>query len=163
MGSGKSFFAQEVSRIAHIPFIDMDDYIEEKEGLSIAEIFEKKGEYYFRIQEQKILKLLIEKYKNTNIIIATGGGTPCHFNNMNKMNLFGTTIYFNLSAHRIFELLKRELSKRPLLKNLSEKELFLFIQKTLLERNIFYKKATFSLSEKQVNTKCLLQIIHTYI
>lgn len=163
MGSGKSFFAQEISNTIQIPFVDMDIYIQEKESISIAQIFEQRGEDYFRLKEHEILKSLIQQYKNKNVIIATGGGAPCYHNNMELMNHAGITIYFDLSINMLCQLLKNETEKRPLLKNLSEQDFFLFIQKKLSERKSFYQKATISLSETQVNKNSLVHLIQKYV
>jgi len=89
MGSGKSFIGRNLAPILDFEYIDMDKYIEEKEALSITEIFEQKGEVYFREQEHLFIKN-IDTTKN--YVISTGGGVPCFYNNMDLMNEKGLTI-----------------------------------------------------------------------
>jgi shikimate kinase len=72
MGTGKSVVAKELARKLKMEFIDMDWIVEEVQGMSIADIFSRYGENYFRQQENKLVKELSQK---ENMIIATGGGT----------------------------------------------------------------------------------------
>ena len=70
MGSGKSAISKKIANLINIPFVELDDYIEEKEGMSIENIFKKKGELYFRkIEHQLFLELLDSK---ESLIISTG-------------------------------------------------------------------------------------------
>ena len=83
MGSGKSTVGKELAHALHIPFKDLDDYIIEKEGMSIKEIFQEKGEIYFRLQESRYLKELL--HAKEDLVLALGGGTPCYADNMNAI------------------------------------------------------------------------------
>src|SRR5690606_30914132 len=79
MGCGKSTIAQNLSKITNIPFLDLDNCIENRAGLSINEIFEKHGEIYFRkLEHQMFIELLGSSEES---IIGLGGGTPCYANN----------------------------------------------------------------------------------
>ena len=84
MGAGKSIVGRLLSQTNGFKFYDLDDYIEEKEGKKVSEIFDKKNEVYFRKIEHRYLKeiSLLEENK----IISTGGGTPCFQNNLNIIN-----------------------------------------------------------------------------
>ncbi len=79
MGCGKSTIGIALAKRMDFDFLDMDKYIEKKEAKSIQQIFEKQGELVFR-KKEKIA--LLEVCKKNNIVIATGGGTPCFFENM---------------------------------------------------------------------------------
>ena len=79
MGCGKSTIGKEVAEKMHLDFIDLDDYIVKKEKSNIQQIFEKYGEDYFRKIEKKSLLEICEK---DNLVVATGGGTPCFLKNM---------------------------------------------------------------------------------
>lgn len=135
MGSGKSFSGKRLAEKSNMSFIDLDDYIEEKEGKSIREIFEKEGEDYFRKIEKQCLHEMGEKEMT---IISTGGGTPCFFDNMKWMNENGLTVFFETSVGILVNRLFDEMQKRPLLKDFSKEELKIFIEKKLAERNPFY-------------------------
>ncbi|MCO5230832.1 MAG: shikimate kinase [Chitinophagales bacterium] len=138
MGSGKSYTGRNISELLSIPIIDMDKYIEEKENRSIAEIFEKDGEPYFRKLERDFLENLDP---NNNLIISTGGGAPCFFDNMELMNQKGMTIYLNRSKEVVMRQLLKGIDKRPLLKGKSEDEIWAFYDSKLSERKSFYEKA----------------------
>ena len=71
MGSGKSSIGAMVSKKLKIPFIDIDNLIEEHAGMTISEIFEVNGEDYFRNLEEKIT---IKSLKQNNIVVSLGGG-----------------------------------------------------------------------------------------
>ncbi|MDD3723627.1 MAG: shikimate kinase, partial [Lutibacter sp.] len=90
MASGKSAVGRILSEKLNIQFIDLDSFIEEKEQLSISEIFETKGEIYFRKIEGIYLQELLNSKEST--VISLGGGTPCYGNNIdlieNKSNSF---------------------------------------------------------------------------
>ncbi len=85
MGSGKTTLGKELSKDLDLKFIDLDAYIENKIGMTIIDIFNNKGEEKFRIIEKECL---IELSTEEHIVIATGGGTPCFYNNMQKFLLF---------------------------------------------------------------------------
>jgi shikimate kinase len=138
MGSGKSYTARNLSSIMNIPYVDMDKAIEEMEGKSIADIFSEKGEDYFRLQENAFLKNLPEK---GDLIVATGGGTPCFFDNMDIMNQKGLTIYLNRTKEKCLEQVLKGIDKRPLLKGKSIEEVSAFYDQKMEERKPWYEKA----------------------
>lgn len=142
MGSGKTHWGKILAERLGAPFLDLDDFIEKNEGKTISEIFAGSGENGFRILERENLLRLAAL---PPAVVATGGGTPCFFNNMRWMQEHGTTIYLKTPPEMLFERLKNEREQRPLLKNLSETELKNFIQKRLEEREPFYSRADFIL------------------
>lgn len=140
MGSGKSAIGRKISKRMNVNIIDLDDCIEEGENMTIPEIFEAKGEVYFRKKESEYLKELIESKQDQ--IISLGGGTPCYGDNM-KLILKATPNVFYLKAS-IDTLLKRLVKgkeNRPLIKNISDEELPEFIGKHLFERNYYYMQS----------------------
>ena len=84
MGSGKSTLGKALAETLGYGYVDTDTWIEQKEGKRISEIFEDSGEEYFRELEQKALCACIQKEK---MVIATGGGLPCFFDNMDVLYL----------------------------------------------------------------------------
>ena len=152
MASGKSAVGKMLSIKLNLLFIDLDNYIEECEKMSISEIFEQKGEIYFRKKEGIYLKELLELKKDC--IISLGGGTPCYGNNMDLITENTKSIYLKASINTIFERLKNETSQRPLVSSIGIDNLKEFIAKHLFERSLYYDKAstTIIVDEKTVDT-----------
>lgn len=75
MGSGKSTVGIKLAKKLSLPLIDLDHFIEEKEQMSIGELFQNKGEIYFRKQEMSYLEFLLSS--SEAMILSLGGGTPC--------------------------------------------------------------------------------------
>jgi len=121
MSSGKTSVAKILSIKKNIIHIDTDLEIERMFSLKIAEIFDKYGESFFREQESIILKKI--ENSNSNMIISTGGGTPIHSSNMQKLNKIGKTIYLESSFDFLYKNLKRDKESRPLCKMYNKKEL----------------------------------------
>ena len=142
MGSGKSVIGRELSLKINKKFIDLDSYIEEKEKDLISNIFQKKGDIYFRKQESKYLKEIINN--NTNLVLSLGGGTPCYFNNLDMIiSNNNISFYLKNSNIQLTSRLFNEKNKRPLISNISSEEKLLeFVSKHLFERESFYNSAT---------------------
>lgn len=138
MGVGKTYHGKRWAAAHDLPFLDLDAYIEEKEAMSITEIFEQKGEAYFREVESRFLRQIEDK----NLILACGGGTPCHKNNMDFMLTAGTTIWLDASAEYIVYRLQNGIAKRPMLRT-GEKDNYTHINKLLAERQSCYAKANY--------------------
>ncbi len=156
MGCGKSTIGKKLAETLNYKFIDLDSFIQQKTEENITEIFQKQGENYFRDLEKESLN---EICKMENIVIATGGGTPCFFDNMQKILDSGKSIYLKMKVQDLKDRLQKEKNKRPLIKNLTEKELVNFISKKLLERECFYKKANHVLKSKNINEKDIEKLI----
>ena len=138
MASGKSYLSRLLSAELGLPLIDMDKYIEEKNFMSVPEIFSAYGEEEFRIREQKAL---VELSKIEDIVIATGGGAPCFFNNIQVMNETGVTLYIKVPEEVIVERLITSKHIRPLAEGKSREELIDFVSHKLAERDPYYSKA----------------------
>ncbi|GAB4202021.1 MAG: shikimate kinase [Bacteroidia bacterium] len=139
MGSGKTTIGKIIAQKANVPFIDLDEYIEQKENKTIHEIF-LHGENYFRTLETMYLKEVLQIPGNT--VIALGGGTVCFNDNLQLILSHAWLIALIPPTNVIVERLWKEKDKRPLLKNLSTKdELKNYIEKTLSERMPFYEQA----------------------
>jgi shikimate kinase len=140
MASGKSSIGKKLSKKLSTRFIDLDDYIIEKEKMSIADVFKSKGEIYFRRIENKYLKEILSK--EDDFILSLGGGTPCYGNNMEEINKEKTvSIYLNGSTATMIERLIRKKAKRPLIASLSDDKIPEFVAKHLFERRPFYEQA----------------------
>lgn len=152
MGSGKTYWGEIWARQKGVKFYDLDALIEEKEGKTVAAIFEKDGEDHFRIIETISLKTFEER---TNCIIACGGGTACFNDNMQWMNDHGTTIYLAATPQYIYDRVWDDKEKRPLIKKHNEAELLFFIEQKLKEREPFYKKAKLTLPVTELDENSL--------
>jgi len=144
MASGKSTISKLLAKKLQMDAIDLDDYIVEKEGLSIRDIFKTKGEIYFRVQENKYLLELLEN-KNS-FVLALGGGTPCYANNMNLMVKMSNTIYLKANLNTLFDRLRNEKENRPMISLLNDEKLKEFIAKHLFERAPYYEQASHIIS-----------------
>ncbi len=135
MGSGKTYIGKIISKKAGVKFLDMDYVIEKNEGMTVREIFEKKGEAYFRNLEGEVLKQLLQ---NDNVIIGSGGGTVLNPLNVKIANDLGAKILFlDVPLSALQERLKND-KKRPLLQREDRHE---FIEKLYNERYGKYKSA----------------------
>lgn len=143
MGSGKSTVGKALAEALEYDFLDFDHYISNNEGMTIAQIFEQKGEIYFRKKEIHYLDQLISENR-TNVIIALGGGTPCYANNMEKILQTGDhSIYLNVPFKKIAQRLWEDRGERPLVNNISDYELLEdYVRKHLFERAYFYNQAS---------------------
>lgn len=139
MGCGKSTIGRWLSKRLDANFVDTDNLIEQAQGCTIAEIFAAKGEAYFRTLEQQTVGSIEDGGKIT--IVATGGGLPCHLDNMALMNQRGVTVYLFNRSNQLAAHLEHGKSKRPLIKDLSQDELVEFIEKALEQREPYYNKA----------------------
>jgi shikimate kinase len=138
MGAGKTTAGRELAKELGLEFIDLDHFIQARYQKSVGQIFADVGESEFRNIEKNILK---EVGAFENIVISTGGGTPCFFDNMDYMNQIGTTVYLKSSPEALSSRLNLCKEKRPLIKDKNEEELFLFVMESLEKREPFYSKA----------------------
>jgi shikimate kinase len=144
MAVGKTTIANLLSEKIDFKAIDLDKLIENRLNLSINEIFEQKGEIYFRKMEHELFGEVLRN--DENLVISTGGGTPCYANN--HLLLTGeniTSIYLKASLGLILERLKSEKNERPLVANKTDEELKEFVAKHLFERSYFYNQAAFTI------------------
>ena len=142
MGSGKSTVGQVLASLTSLPFVDLDLYIEEQEGMSISKIIDQKGVIYFRKQEFKHLESVLKRKES--IVLSLGGGTPCYHNNMALINEKeqSVSVYLRANVPFLTERLFPEKSHRPLIAGTENKDdLAEFIGKHLLERSAFYSQA----------------------
>ena len=156
MGSGKSTLGKRLAKHLNVQFVDMDHYIEERNCKTIPQIFAEDGEPVFRKKEQKALHELAEF---TDIVIATGGGAPCFFDNIDVMNETGKTIYLNIKPEILADRLIKSKTERPLIKGKSREELVAFIDDTLKKRHEYYSKAHYQVTEPDIDLDKLMKMI----
>ena len=141
MGSGKSHISKILGEKINFKIFDLDKEISKKKNMTRPEIFDKKGEIYFRKSEKETLEELLATQENC--IISLGGGTPVYYNNMEILNNNSITIYLRANIGTLVQRLSKQKEKRPLIARISDEDLPEFIAKHLFERNIFYNKAQY--------------------
>ena len=138
MGVGKTTIGKKLARELQMEFIDLDKFISRNEHRSISLIIESDGESCFRQLEKKYLDQIINK---PNVLISTGGGTPCFFDNMRRINANGTSVYLKMDEKSIVNRLVEGTDSRPLLKGKNRIELQEFVHQHLASRKEFYEMA----------------------
>jgi shikimate kinase len=157
MGCGKTHWGRLVSQKLNMPFFDLDEKIVEHEGRSIADIFKKEGEEYFRLLEKDLLHLISESHES--FVMACGGGTPCFYNNIDYLKKQGTVVWINCSTECLYQRLKKEREERPIIADFSDNELKAFIIKKNSSRKIYYQQATVILPEEHFTIENLVNKI----
>lgn len=157
MGCGKSTVGKSLAASKNLTFIDLDQYIENQANKSIGKLFKEEGELAFRKRERNALMNILER--NEAAVIALGGGTPCYFDNMEKISSSQHhSFYLNASIPVLVERLKVEKAQRPLIAHLeSEEDLTEFIGKHLFERSSYYRKAKHTLD---INHKTPQEVVN---
>lgn len=132
-----------LAELLKTPFLDLDQIIETEEGAAITQIFSSKGEGYFRELEAQHLEKTTSTY--SGFVLATGGGTPCFFENLDFMRTQGKVVFLDIEIADVVERFQKEgLEKRPLLKTYTTNSaLQQYLQNTLDQRIFFYNKADF--------------------
>lgn len=138
MGCGKSTIGKRLAQQLNVQFIDLDHFIENRHHKTISQLFEEKGEEEFRRIEQQALG---EVSQFEDVIISTGGGTPCFFENIQLMNDTGISIYLKSDEETLAAHLLLNQNKRPLIKGKSREELKAFISHNLNQREPYYGQA----------------------
>lgn len=142
MGVGKSTLGRLLAEAFKLKFIDLDSYIENKEQLKIPELFQQKGEIYFRKAESLALQEIISK--ENDFILSLGGGTPVYGNNMKTIVEAKdvTSVYLKLHINELVDRLFLEKHSRPIISHYTDKSEFEeFVRKHLFERQQFYYMA----------------------
>ena len=150
MGCGKSTIGKIVAEKLNWIFLDSDKEIENSMKLSTKEIFDKYGEEFFRKKEYEIFKYYSKKKK---VLISSGGGAFCYNDTQKIIKNYFNSVWLDVSEEIIFQRLKKNKNKRPLLKTLDDKSLRKKIKSIMFERKSCYKKANLriKLPEQNVN------------
>ncbi len=147
-GSGKTSFGQQLAEHLKLPIWDMDDLIEQKAQMRIPAIFEQQGEAHFRELEREVLHEIIQN-KSAAAIVATGGGAPCFFDNMERINQAGVSIYIDTPIYLIVERMLRKAQDRPLYQQETPEALRAKLTQTFWQRKKFYWQAQIILKTKE--------------
>jgi shikimate kinase len=157
MGCGKTHWGKRLSKKLSIPFFDLDEKIAERAGKSISEIFAENGEEHFRLLEKEVLYLLTESHDS--FVMATGGGAPCFYNNIDYLKKNGIVAWINCSVDRLYDRLVKEKEKRPLIRAIPDNGLKSYIIKKFSDRKIFYQQANVIINEDDLKLDDLVKKI----
>lgn len=150
MGAGKTTVGKVLSERLGLSFIDLDHYIEGRYHKTVGQLFAERGEDEFRDIERRMLR---EVAMFEDILVSTGGGTPCFFDNMDFMNESGKTVYLKVSVDELAKRLEICKTTRPVLKGRSGDELKQFIDDSLQKREPFYTKASLVFDAENMMTE----------
>ena len=155
MGSGKSTIGSLISKKLNLKFIDIDNVLENEAKMKIAEIFEKKGENFFRNLEEKItLKVL----NSNNNIISLGGGSFINEKIRKEILVNNFSFWLNCDAKTLLKRIKKS-RKRPVVFSLNDTEILELIEK----RKKIYSKAQFKINcQKLKKTEIVNKILKIY-
>ena len=151
MGCGKTTLGEVLARQMGLRFIDLDEFIEARQGMTIPQIFDQMGEARFRELETEALS---EVAVTQDVIVGCGGGTPCHGGNMDLMNQAGTTVWLTTSPERITArlLLPEEKCKRPKILHLPDEEVLPLFKAELQARAPIYGQAQLQFDSTDIET-----------
>ena len=155
MGSGKSTIGALISKKLNIKFIDIDNVLENDSKMKIAEIFEKKGENFFRNLEEKIT---IELLNTSNNVISLGGGGFMNEKIRKEVLKNNFSFWLNCDTQTLLNRIKNS-KKRPIAFNLSDSEL----NELIVKRTKIYSKAQFKINcHKLTKTEIVKKILKIY-
>ena len=138
MYCGKTTFGRQLAQAKGMDYLDLDRAFEARYHYTVPMFFQRFGEEAFRKLETQLLHSTAEL---DNIVIATGGGTPCHSGNMDFILANGTAVYLQMSVDALIQRAVRSHNPRPLLHGLPEGELRPIIEAQLKEREGVYLRA----------------------
>ena len=143
---GKSTLGKQVAQKYNLQFIDLDKYIEDKQGKPISEIFEEEGEATFRKLEAENLAIVAQMQ---DVIVATGGGTPCFYDNINLMLQAGVVIFLDFSLELIIERISQNNLVRPMFAGLDKPEIAEKIKDLYQKRLPYYSLSHYSFKSEK--------------
>tara|TARA_B100000795_G_scaffold34154_1_gene22501 strand:+ start:182 stop:703 length:522 start_codon:yes stop_codon:yes gene_type:complete len=161
MGCGKSAVGKQLARLLKRSFVDLDQAIEEDQKMTIAQLFDVKGEIYFRKKEQVLFTSLLRAKQD--VVLSLGGGTPCYGNLMEQLTNTPdvVSIYLSASVDTLTARLFLEKETRPMISHISEKQVLNdFLRKHLFERSFYYNQAHHKVA---VDKKSLEEIVASIV
>ncbi len=156
MYSGKTTVGHKLATRLGYQWADLDQMLETTFRTTIPIFFKRYGEEAFRKIEQKLLHSTADL---DNIIISTGGGTPCHFDNIEWMNQHGTSIYFDVTIETLLRRATQSKKPRPILAGMTEEERSIYVRQQLAQRLPFYQKAQIIFPADQPDIDQLVQLV----
>ena len=157
--SGKSTVGRKLARALSYRFVDLDKLIVKDQKKTIPEIFQDKGEGYFREVESRILH---QTRPDQWLVVATGGGAPCFFDNMAFIKANGISLFINVPPAELAQrILLHGKDDRPLLSGVTQLEQEL--EERLRVRLPFYTQADFTVTRETSKVDQLLKLLAPYL
>lgn len=147
-GCGKSSAGKKLAARIGCDFVDLDDAFEETYHVSIPVFFAKYSETAFRSCERKVL---LDNLQRDNVVISSGGGTPCFSDNMQLMKDSGVVVYIKMASASLFDRLSHAKRIRPLVQNKTSEELRAYIETNLPLRESFYQQAHLTVKGESID------------
>ena len=154
MGAGKTTLGKAFARKLNLPFVDLDWYMEERFHKTVGELFVERGEAGFRELEKNMLH---EVGAFEDVVISTGGGAPCFYDNMDFMNRNGKTVFLNVHPDVLFRRLRVAKQQRPILQGKQDDELKEFIIRALEKRTPFYSQAQYVFNADELEDRSQIE------
>ena len=146
-GSGKTTWGKQIATACHLPFFDLDHYIEQKHGKTITAIFEEEGEAGFRSLESETLLEIIVKNPRP-FVLSCGGGTTINNDNFSLLKSSGYIVYLKATMGTLLSNLQPHIASRPLL---SPSDLENRLNRLYEERRGIYEKADYTLNVENLS------------
>jgi shikimate kinase len=154
--SGKTTIGKKLARRLKMDFVDLDEWIELREGINVPELYTRLGDEGFRVKEWEALKEVIKK---DNIVISLGGGAPCHCDNMNLMEQNGEVIYIRVDNDTLVSRLKSAVNNRPIVLNKSDEELRSYVADLKNRCEHHYLRAKYIVEGKDLTIERILETL----
>lgn len=156
MGVGKSHWGKRLSLALKYKFIDLDEEIIQKAGVSsINQLFEEQGEDRFRLLEAAGLQSVCHSSEPS--VIACGGGAPCYFDNLQMMKAAGLVIWLKATLAELLPRLIAEKDNRPLIRQLDEASIRSYVEHKMTDRLPYYQQAHRIVLESTLTESDLVQ------
>ena len=156
-GAGKSTMGKQLSKIINYPFIDLDQEIERGENLLIRTIFENFGESHFRAVENRYLSEQLSK--DSNLILASGGGTPCFHDGINSMLVAGDVFYLRATVEELVSRLDNENGEESVRPLLNVKSVRQTLENLIQMRQETFEKAHYTVDSDSYAVNTVLKIL----
>ena len=147
---------RRLAKKLNLGFIDLDEVIEKREGKTVPELYTELGDEGFRIREWEALKEIV---KTDNVVVALGGGAPCHCDNMNLIEKYGEVIYLRLDNNTLVNRLKSATVDRPIVLKKTDEELRYYVQDIRNRCEHHYLRAKYVIDSKDISVDKVVDIL----